>query len=395
MLDENDHRNLGQRLDLFHFQEEAPGMAFWHPRGFLLHRLLEDAVRRHTEREGYREVRTPQLMRRSIWERSGHHQNFGSNMFELREEDRSSALKPVSCPGHLEIFRRMSPSYRALPLRISEFGLVHRNEPSGTLSGLFRLRQFTQDDGHIFCTEDQIEQEIVMFCASIRAFYARFGFDDVAIGLSTRPDQREGSDAVWTRAEHILGRGAAAAGLAYDVQKGEGAFYGPKLEFVLLDREGRRWQCGTIQLDLVLPERFDVHYVDSAGQKRRPAMLHRALFGSVERFLAVLLEHHRGALPVWLAPDQAIVMPIAEANRAYADRVLDHLCSSGVRAVLDARSEPLGKRIAEAHHLKAPCAAIVGRREAEESAVTLRFRDGAERCVPLDAAADLIRGSEA
>jgi threonyl-tRNA synthetase len=386
MLDENDHRNLGKRLDLFHLQEEAPGMVFWHPRGFTLYRQLEDAVRRQMVGDGFREVRTPQILRQSIWEASGHWQSFAADMFVLTDEERAaSAVKPVSCPGHLQIVERMAPSYRDLPIRIGELGLVHRNEASGTLHGLFRLRQFTQDDGHIFLEEGQIAGEVARFCASLRRFYAALGFAQVAIGFSTRPPVRAGSDAVWDHAENVLRAALEATGLDAVEQPGEGAFYGPKLEFVLHDRLGRPWQCGTIQLDFMLPERFGVRYVDASGTRRPPVMLHRATLGSLERFLGILLEHHDGALPPWLAPDQAIVAPVSEAHRPYAERVLTALRAAGVRAELDARGETLARRVVDSHALGVPILVVVGGRESERGAITLRERDGARREMPLEA----------
>ncbi|MCK6549480.1 threonine--tRNA ligase [Myxococcota bacterium] len=385
MLDSNDHRQLGQRLDLFHFQEEAPGMVFWHPRGLALFRALEEAVRRRVRRDGFLEVRTPQLLRQSIWEKSGHWQSFRENMFVLDDEDhRCSAMKPVSCPGHIQIAERMALSHRDLPLRLAELGLCHRNEPSGSLFGLFRLRQFTQDDGHIFCAEDQVASEIARFCDGLRALYASLGFDHFDVALSTRPAVRAGNDEVWDRAEHMLADAARGAGLSFEVHPGEGAFYGPKLELVLADRLGRAWQCGTIQLDLVLPERFDLSYVAPSGEKRRPVMLHRALFGSVERFLGILLEHYAGALPAWLAPDQVIVAPVADAHGDYAREVHARLVAAGLRAGLDARNESLARRVAEAHEAGAPFFVAVGARNRAERSMTLRDRSGAQRDVALD-----------
>ncbi|WP_437924880.1 threonine--tRNA ligase [Sorangium sp. So ce291] len=396
MLDEDDHRSLGQRLDLFHFQEEAPGMVFWHARGFALYRLLEEAIRRQMMRDSYREVRTPLILRQAIWKASGHWDNFSSNMFRLSEEDHPAAIKPVNCPGHMQIVARMAPSYRDLPLRIGEFGMVHRDEPSGTLHGLFRLRQFTQDDGHIFCVEEQIEAEVARFASALRDFYAGFGFDDMVVGFSTRPAERSGSDEVWDRAEAALSAAARSAGLEYRLQPGEGAFYGPKLEFVLRDRLGRSWQCGTIQLDLVLPERFDITYVDASGARRRPALLHRALLGSLERFLGILLEHYRGALPLWLSPEQVVVVPVTDAQRAYAEEVLQRLQQKGVRAVLDAGDDSLSRKIAVAHASAIPLVAVVGKREAERRSVALREREGGQqRELPLDeAVVEVLRRSE-
>ncbi|MFP2907813.1 threonine--tRNA ligase [Pyxidicoccus sp. 3LFB2] len=384
MLDEHDHRSLGQRLDLFHLQEEAPGMVFWHPRGLKLYRLLEEHVRRRMEREGYREVRTPQIYAQPLWERSGHWENFRENMFLVEDGARQLAVKPVSCPGHIELVQRMAPSYRDLPLRLGEFGLVHRSEPGGALHGLFRLRQFTQDDGHIFCAEEQVQQEVVRFARSLKDFYAGFGFDDVQVAFSSRPPVRAGEDAVWDKAESWLLSAAKEAGLECQMQPGQGAFYGPKLEFVLKDRLGRAWQCGTIQLDLVLPERFDLRYVDASGAKLRPVMLHRALLGSLERFIGVLLEHHGGALPAWLAPEQVVVASVGDAAGDYAERFAARLREAGCRARADIRSESLSKKIVDAHGDGAPWLVVVGKREVEAGAVRLRQRDGAQRDLPWD-----------
>lgn len=392
MLDHHDHRSIGPRLGLFHFQDEAPGMAFWHPKGLALVRALEDAARRFVRAEGYHEVRTPQLLRQPIWEKSGHWQHFRAGMFGVADEGQPAALKPVSCPGHIQIAGCSGLSYRELPLRLCEFGCCHRNEPSGTLHGLFRLRQFTQDDGHVFCMEEQVDAEIQRFCRGARAFYAAFGFPEVGVALSTRPAERAGDDAVWDRAEAILGAAAEAAGLRPVLQPGEGAFYGPKLEFSLRDRLGRAWQCGTVQLDFVLPERFDLRFVDEAGQRRRPAMLHRALYGSVERFLGVLLEHHAGALPGWLAPVQVVVAPVAPAQREAAREAVQELRAAGLRAELDERNETLARRVAEAHADGVLCFAVVGAREVAAGALALRTREG-QRVLPrAEAIAALVRG---
>ncbi|MCY1034059.1 threonine--tRNA ligase [Corallococcus sp. BB11-1] len=386
MLDEHDHRALGQRLDLFHLQEEAPGMVFWHPRGLMLYRLLEEHVRHRMRDEGYQEVRTPQLFSQPLWEQSGHWENFRENMFCLPEGDRHLALKPVSCPGHIHLVQRMAPSHRDLPLRLGEFGLVHRSEPSGALHGLFRLRQFTQDDGHIFCAPEQVEAEVVRYVKSLKAFYAGFGFDAVQVAFSGRPAMRAGSDALWDQAEAWLQSAARQAGLQFEEQPGQGAFYGPKLEFVLQDRLGRAWQCGTIQLDLVLPERFDLHYVDAAGARMRPVMLHRALFGSLERFIGILLEHHGGALPAWLAPEQVVVASVGAGAAAYAERLASRLRQAGCRARADVRDESLSKKVLGSHEAGVPFLAVVGGREVEANNVRLRQRDGAQRDLPWDEA---------
>ncbi len=391
MLDVHDHRSLGQRLDLFHLQEEAPGMVFWHPRGYQLYQLIEERVRRRMRHEGYLEVRTPQLLAQPLWEKSGHWDNFRQNMFALAEEgERHHALKPVNCPGHIQLVQRMGPSYRDLPLRLGEFGLVHRSEPSGSLHGLFRLRQFTQDDGHIFCAEEQLSDEVFAFCRSLHAFYAAFGFEHIQVAFSSRPAQRAGSDAVWDRAEALLSEAAARAGLDCRPQPGEGAFYGPKLEFVLKDRLGRDWQCGTIQLDLVLPERFDLSYVDASGQKRRPMMLHRAMLGSLERFIGILLEHHEGALPAWLAPRQVVVAPLGEGQVADAERFAARLRAADCRVAVDARAESLSRKIVDAHQDGVPWLVVVGRREVEKNAVSLRRRDGTQAALSQDDAVALL-----
>jgi len=386
MLDEHDHRFLGQRLDLFHLQEEAAGMVFWHPRGLVLYQLLEERVRLQMQRQGYREVRTPQVMAQPIWEQSGHWDNFRQNMFLLEDGERHLAMKPVNCPGHIQLVQRMAPSYRDLPLRLCEFGLVHRSEPSGALQGLFRLRQFTQDDGHIFCAEEQVVQEVSRFCSSLKDFYADFGFEDVQVAFSSRPEQRAGSDAVWDRAEALLHEAAHHAGLACDQQPGEGAFYGPKLEFKLKDRLGRSWQCGTIQLDLVLPERFGLHYVDASGAKRQPMMLHRAMLGSLERFIGILLEHHEGALPAWLAPEQVVVASVSDVAADYGERFAARLREVGCRVSVDRRAESLARKLVDSYQSGIPWMVVVGAREVDKGVVRLRKRDGVQRDLRWDEA---------
>jgi len=390
MVEPQDHRHIAQRLGLFHMQEEAPGMAFWHPRGWTLFQAIEGAVRRHMEADGFLEVRSPQILRQAVWEASGHWEHFRENMFVL-EEERVAALKPVSCPAHFYIAQKMSLSYRDLPLRLGELGLVHRNEQSGALHGLFRLRQFTQDDGHIFCAPEQIADEVRSFCEGLSRFYEAFGFSDMEVGFSTRPDDRAGSDEAWDQAEQLLAEAAEAASLSPQLQPGEGAFYGPKLEFALHDHFGRKWQCGTIQLDLVLAERFDVAYADRDGGRRRPAILHRAVLGSLERFLGILLEQVDGALPGWLAPEQLVVLPIGEDHRGYAEEVLGAAHRAGLRAELDA-DESLAKRIHRAHERGVPHAFVVGGREQEARSVSWRQRASspearaASRAQPLDEA---------
>jgi threonyl-tRNA synthetase len=388
--DPSDHRILGQRLDLFHLQEEAPGMVFWHPRGYAMYRALESAVRSWTVSSGFEEVKTPELLRSAIWEQSGHWENFRQHMFVVSDEGKTSAMKPVSCPGHAQIVKKRSLSHRDLPLRLSEFGIVHRDEPSGVLHGLLRLRQFTQDDGHVFLAEADVEQEVARFCSSLYDFYRSLGFAEIAVNFATRPEQRAGSDAVWDRAERALENAARRAGLSCQLKAGEGAFYGPKLEFELGDRHGRRWQCGTIQLDFVLPERFELSYDDSSGVRLRPAMLHRAMVGSLERFLGILLEHHDGRLPPWLAPEQVRVLPVHPEQRAYAEEVVARLREHQLRAELDGSNETLSRRVAQAHDLRVPHLWVVGAREMASRSVTERGSPE-RRALPLREAISAAR----
>jgi threonyl-tRNA synthetase len=383
MLDSSDHRILGQQLDLFHFQEEAPGMVFWHPRGYAMYRALESAVRSWTAAAGFEEVKTPELLRSPIWEQSGHWQHFRQHLFAFSDDGKSAAMKPVNCPGHAQIVKKRSLSHRDLPLRLSEFGIVHRDEPSGVLHGLLRLRQFTQDDGHVFLAEPDVEREVAHFCGSLHDFYRALGFAEISVNFATRPAQRAGSDAVWDRAERALAAAARRAGLECRLKPGEGAFYGPKLEFELGDRHGRRWQCGTIQLDFVLPERFELSYDDSSGARVRPAMLHRAMLGSLERFLGILLEHHEGRLPAWLAPEQVRVLPVHAEQRSYAEEVVSRLRQHGLRATLEATNETLARRVAEAHALRVPLLWVVGGREAADRTVTERGPNAERRARPL------------
>jgi len=358
-------------------------MVFWHPRGYAMYRALESAVRSWTVASGFEEVKTPELLRSAIWEQSGHWQNFRQHMFAFSDEGKSCAMKPVNCPGHAQIVKKRSLSHRNLPLRLSEFGVVHRNEPSGVLHGLMRLRQFTQDDGHVFLAESDVEQEVARFCSSLYGFYRSLGFSEIAVNFATRPAQRAGSDAVWQRAEGALENAARRAGLACRLKPGEGAFYGPKLEFELGDRHGRSWQCGTIQLDFVLPERFELSYDDSSGARVRPAMLHRAMVGSLERFLGILLEHHDGRLPAWLAPEQVRVLPVHPEQRPYAEEVVARLRELELRAVLDGSSDTLGRRVAEAHGLRVPLLWVVGAVEVAERSVTERRPGQERRALPL------------
>jgi threonyl-tRNA synthetase len=384
LIADDDHRALAQRLDLCHVQD---GMVYWHPRGWTLFRILEEAAREHCLAGDYREVRTPQLLPRSIWETSGHWQEHAASMFAVGD----SALKPVNCPGSIAIVKKAVPSWRDLPMRIAEFGLVHRDEASGSLLGLMRLRQFTQDDGHIFCTDDQIGAEVARFCRELPALYRRFGFDDVAIALSLRPDNRLGDDAWWDRAERELAAIANELGLRVDVQPGAGAIYGPKLEFVLRDRRGRPWQCGTIQLDFVLPQRFDVRFVDSGGERRHVVMLHRALYGSIERFLGILLEQHGAALPAWLAPEQIAVVPVGAAHRDAARRVAGELAAAGLRARLDDDDDTLARRVAIAHHDGVPFVVVIGDVEVRDGTLAVRGSDGRWNLPVSEGIADLAR----
>ena len=371
--EKRDHRKLGREMDLFHFQEKAPGAVFWHPKGWTLFQTLIDYMRQRQTRVGYVEINTPDIMERSLWEQSGHWDKFGENMFTTEaKEERVFALKPMNCPGGVQVYRQGIKSYRDLPLRIAEFGKVHRFEPSGALHGLMRLRAFTQDDAHIFCTEEQITQECRVVCQLILSIYRDFGFDDVRVKFSDRPQKRIGSDAIWDKSEAALQAAVEATGLAYTTNPGEGAFYGPKLEFVLRDAIGRDWQCGTLQVDLNLPERLGAFYVGADGEKHTPVMLHRALFGSLERFTGILLEHYAGKLPLWLAPVQAVVATITSDNDSYANEVAAQLMSLGLRIETDLRNQKIGYKIREHSLAKVPVLLVVGKREAKEGTVSFR-----------------------
>jgi threonyl-tRNA synthetase len=387
----HDHRALGNRLDLFHQQEDAPGMVFWHPRGAILYRVLENYIYQQMRRAGFHEVRTPQLLASSLWERSGHLEKFGRNMFMVDDGERMLALKPMSCPGHIQIFNKRVRSYRDLPLRLCELGACHRNEMSGALSGLMRTRAFEQDDAHIFCRADQIDEEIHRFCVLLKAAYLDFGFSDYGVKLSTRPLARAGSDAVWDRAEVALESAAKASGLVYSIQPGEGAFYGPKLEFLLRDSHGREWQCGTLQLDFVLPERLDAAYVDHESHRVRPVMIHHAILGSLERFAAILLEHHRGDLPLWLAPEQVVVASVSDAQLEYARKVADAFGRDGLRTVLDDRAETLSRRVVYAFESGIPVFAAVGARDEQDGTVAIRRRSGKPVTMAIAEAARELR----
>lgn len=376
MLEEaekRDHRKLGRALDFFHMQEEAAGSVFWHPKGWVLYREIENYMRRRLDIAGYQEVKTPQLVDRSLWEASGHWDKFGENMFTAAsEDDRTLALKPMNCPGHVQIYRQGITSYRDLPLRMAEFGSCHRNEPSGALHGIMRVRAFTQDDAHIFCTEDQINSETISFCNLLLDVYRDFGFVDVRVKFSDRPEVRAGSDETWDKAEAALRDATAAAGLDTELNPGEGAFYGPKLEFVLRDAIGRDWQCGTLQVDFVLPDRLDAEYVDEDGVRKRPVMLHRAILGSLERWIGILIEQYAGRMPPWLAPVQCVVAPITEVANDYAKEVAERFKSAGFRVETDMRNEKIGYKVREHSVAKVPYIIAVGGREAESQSIALR-----------------------
>jgi len=377
MLEEaekRDHRRLGKQLDLFHLQEEAPGMVFWHPNGWTLWQQIEQYMRRVLNEAGYQEVKTPLVMDRQLWERSGHWDNYRDNMFTTESEKRDYAIKPMNCPGHVQIYNHGLHSYRDLPLRLAEFGSCHRNEPSGALHGLMRVRGFVQDDAHIFCTEDQIVAEVTAFNELLSRVYRDFGFTDVAVKLSLRPEKRAGSDEVWDKAEAGLRQALAASGHQWEELPGEGAFYGPKIEYHVKDALGRSWQCGTMQLDFVLPERLDAEYVAEDNSRRRPVMLHRAVLGSLERFIGILIENHAGALPLWLSPVQAVVLNISESQADYVTEVVKSLRARGFRVEADLRNEKITYKIREHSVRKLPYLLVVGDKEKAAEVVAVRAR---------------------
>ncbi|MGH8615041.1 MAG: threonine--tRNA ligase [Gammaproteobacteria bacterium] len=371
-----DHRKLGKQLDLFHTQPEAPGMVFWHPKGWTVYQLIQDYIRSRIGRCGYHEVRTPEVVDRVLWERSGHWDKFRDDMFTTHSENREYAVKPMSCPCHIQIFNQGIKSYRDLPLRMAEFGSCHRNEPSGTLHGLMRLRHFVQDDAHIFCTEEQVQSEVSAFIDLLFQVYADFGFTDIVVKLATRPEKRVGSDAVWDKAERALTLAVDNKGLVWALQPGEGAFYGPKIEFSLKDCIGRVWQCGTIQVDFAMPERLGAEYIAEDGSRRSPVMLHRAILGSLERFIGILIEEHAGAFPVWLAPVQAVVLSITDQHREYANNVAEILTNQGFRVVSDLRNEKIGLKIREHTLQRVPYMLVVGDREVGAQTLAVRARGG-------------------
>jgi threonyl-tRNA synthetase len=390
--EKRDHRRLGREMDLFHFQEEAPGAVFWHPKGWTLFQALIGYMRRRQHAWGYVEVNSPDMLDRALWEQSGHWEKFAENMYITETPDeRVYCCKPMNCPGHVQIFKHGLKSYRDLPLRIAEFGKVHRYEPSGALHGLLRVRHFTQDDAHIFATEDQITEECVRLNEQMLSIYRDFGFEDVRIKFSDRPAKRVGSDAVWDKSETALKRAVEAAGLSYELNPGEGAFYGPKLEYVLRDAIGRDWQCGTIQVDLNMPMRLGAFYIGSDGEKTVPVMIHRAMFGSLERFTGILIEHYAGHLPLWLAPVQAVVATIVSDADEYAAEVLEKLKKAGLRAEADLRNEKINYKVREHSLAKVPVLVVVGKREAEERTVSVRRLGSQEQQVmKLDAAVGML-----
>lgn len=391
MLEEaekRDHRKLAKDLDLFHFQEEAQGMAFWHRKGWTIYTILQDYIRSKLKIAGYGEVNTPIKVDRKLWEQSGHWEKFRENMFTVEDnkagdEEKTYALKPMNCPCHVQIFKQGTKSYRDLPLRMSEFGSCFRNEPSGALHGLMRVRGFVQDDGHIFCTEDQINSETVKFCDLLTEIYKDFGFEKVKVKFSDRPEVRAGTDAVWDQAEAALSSAVKEVGIECEMNPGEGAFYGPKLEFVLTDAIGRDWQCGTIQVDFVLPERLDAEYVAPGGEKKRPVMLHRAIFGSLERFIGILIENYAGKFPLWLAPTQVVVTTITNDFDDYASKVFDKLMQHGIRAEVDLSNEKVNYKIRQHSNLKVPIIAVIGQKEMDDGTLALRFHGSNDKKMML------------
>jgi threonyl-tRNA synthetase len=383
--EKRDHRKLGKLLDLFHTQEEAPGMVFWHPNGWTVWQVVEQYMRRVFRDNGYQEIRTPQVMDRTLWERSGHWEMYAENMFTTHSESRDFAVKPMNCPGHIQVFNQGLKSYRDLPLRLAEFGSCHRNEPSGALHGIMRVRGFTQDDAHIFCTEAQIQGEVAAFIDLLQKVYADFGFQEVLVKLSTRPAKRVGSDEAWDKAEASLETALKLKGLEWEVQPGEGAFYGPKVEFSLKDSLGRVWQCGTVQLDFSLPSRLDASYIAEDNSRQVPVMLHRAILGSLERFIGILIEHYAGAFPLWLAPVQLVVMNITDHQADYARGVAEELRKNGLRVQIDLRNEKINYKIREHSLQKLPYQIIVGDKEMAAQMVAVRTRSGEDLGqMPLD-----------
>ncbi|WP_036302469.1 threonine--tRNA ligase [Methylotenera sp. L2L1] len=390
--EKRDHRKLGKQLDYFHMQDDAPGMVFWHPRGWSIWQEVEQYMRQMFKNFGYQEVRTPTVMDKTLWEKSGHWQNYRDNMFVTSSENREYAVKPMNCPGHVQIFNNQLHSYRDLPLRLAEFGSCHRNEPSGSLHGLMRVRGFTQDDAHIFCTENQIEAEVADFIQMLYKAYGDFGFNDVLVKLSTRPEKRVGADETWDKAEAALANALNKNNLAFDLQPGEGAFYGPKIEFTLKDSLGRLWQCGTIQLDFNLPERLGAEYVAEDNSRQRPVMLHRAIVGSMERFIGILIENYAGAMPLWLAPVQVMVLNISESQADYVRQVVETLRQNGIRCEFDLRNEKITYKIREHSMQKMPYLLVAGEREMQAGHLAVRTRKGEDLgSMPIDALIERLK----
>ncbi|HHO60048.1 MAG TPA: threonine--tRNA ligase [Thiotrichales bacterium] len=374
--EKRDHRKLGKRLNFFHMQEEAPGMVFWHDKGWSIYLTVQQYIRDKIRQHGYQEIHTPQIVDRTLWEKSGHWDKFGDMMFTTHSENRDYAVKPMNCPCHIQVFNQGLKSYRDLPLRLAEFGSCHRNEPSGTLHGLMRVRNFVQDDAHIFCTEDQLQDEVSAFIDLVYEVYADFGFTDVQVALSTRPDERVGDDAAWDKAEKALELALDNKGLNWKLQPGEGAFYGPKIEFVLRDCLGREWQCGTMQVDFSMPGRLDAHYIAADDSRQVPVMLHRAILGSVERFVGILIEEHEAKFPLWLAPVQAVILNITDNQAEFARKVQKSLADEGFKVELDLRNEKIGYKIREHILQRVPYMLVIGDRELETNTVAVRTRDG-------------------
>ena len=389
--EKRDHRRIGKQMSLFHTQEEAPGMVFWHDRGWTIYLALQHYIREKLRAHGYKEVHTPQVIDRSLWEKSGHWDKFGDMIFTTHSESRDFAIKPMNCPAHVQIYNQGLKSYRELPLRLAEFGSCHRNEPSGTLHGLMRVRNFVQDDAHIFCTEDQIQSEVSAFIDLVFEVYRDFGFEEVLVALSTRPEKRVGDDALWDKAEHALEKALNDKGLDWKLQPGEGAFYGPKIEFVLKDCLGREWQCGTMQVDFSMPGRLEAEYVGEDGERHVPVMLHRAILGSLERFIGVLIEHYAGQLPLWLAPLQAVVLNITDRQADYVREIQETLQKQGLRVISDLRNEKIGFKIREHTLQRVPYQLVVGDREVETRTVAVRTRAGKDLgTMSIDEAARLL-----
>ena len=390
--EKRDHRKIGKKLNLFHMQEEAPGMVFWHPDGWTIYQQLEQYMRRQLDKHGYKEIKTPQVVERTLWEKSGHWEKFKDEMFTTHSEERDFAIKPMNCPCHVQVFNQGLRSYRELPLRLAEFGSCHRNEPSGALHGLMRVRGFVQDDAHIFCTEDQIQEEVARFIDFLHEVYADFGFNEIIYKLSTRPEKRVGSDEIWDKAEKALADALNAKSLPWEELPGEGAFYGPKIEFSLKDCLGRLWQCGTIQVDFSMPGRLGAEYVADAQSRRTPVMLHQAIFASFGRFIGILIEHYEAAFPVWLAPTQIALLTITDRQASYASELCETLRNQGIRAIADLRNEKIGFKIREHTLSKVPYLAVIGDKEVENRQVALRTRTGEDLgVVSIEALTELLK----